>query len=185
MIVKLLTEHNLKFLSLEEGNTGSSESTLVKMPHCWKSHVMAHFITISFVWNSFWNIAFKRLLYFQPFLAVLKNDKLFWKAYTCCVYFSSAIIMLREWELVFQVCVVSSGSSRLVCSLWVWHFLVILINFLNKPNLNETMMKRNVIATKRKWKATRGQNQIDKSQMYQKENKQNNLRGYATFKCST
>ena len=24
--------------------TGSSESTLVKMPHCWKSHVAAHFI---------------------------------------------------------------------------------------------------------------------------------------------
>ena len=34
MIVKLLNEHNLKFLSLKEGNTGSSESTLVKMPHC-------------------------------------------------------------------------------------------------------------------------------------------------------
>ena len=32
----------MEFLSLEESNTGSSESTLVKMPHCWKSHVMAH-----------------------------------------------------------------------------------------------------------------------------------------------
>ena len=38
MIVKLLTEHNLEFLSLKGGCTGSSESTLVKMPHCWKSH---------------------------------------------------------------------------------------------------------------------------------------------------
>ena len=44
MIVKLLTEHHLEFLSLIGGRTGSSESTLVKMPHCWKSHVMAHFI---------------------------------------------------------------------------------------------------------------------------------------------
>ena len=43
MSVKLLTEHHLKFLSLKGGCTGSSESTLVKMPHCWKSHVAAHF----------------------------------------------------------------------------------------------------------------------------------------------
>ena len=41
MIVKLQTEHHLKFLSLKGGCTGSSESTLVKMPHCWKSHVTA------------------------------------------------------------------------------------------------------------------------------------------------
>ena len=41
MIVKLLTEHHLEFLSLIEGCTGSSESTLVKMSNCWKSHAMA------------------------------------------------------------------------------------------------------------------------------------------------
>ena len=41
MIVKLLTEQHLEFLSLKEGCTGSSESTLVKMPHCWKSHATA------------------------------------------------------------------------------------------------------------------------------------------------
>ena len=41
MTVKLLTEHHLEFLSLEGGRIGSSESTLVKMPHCWKSHVAA------------------------------------------------------------------------------------------------------------------------------------------------
>ena len=44
MTVKLLTEQHLEFLSLTEGCTGSSESTHVKMPHCWKSHVTAHFI---------------------------------------------------------------------------------------------------------------------------------------------
>ena len=43
MIVKLLTEHHLEFLSLTGGCIGWSESTLVKMPHCWKSHVMAQF----------------------------------------------------------------------------------------------------------------------------------------------
>ena len=42
MIFKLLTEHHLEFLSLKGGCTGSSESTLVKMPHCRKSHVTAH-----------------------------------------------------------------------------------------------------------------------------------------------
>ena len=57
MIVKLLTEHHLEFLSLKEGCSGTSESTLVKMPHCWKSHVAAqmyllfrekHFILTNF-----------------------------------------------------------------------------------------------------------------------------------------
>ena len=41
MTVKLLTEPHLRFLSIKEGCTGLSESTLVKMPHCWKSHVAA------------------------------------------------------------------------------------------------------------------------------------------------
>ena len=42
--VKLLTDHYSEFLSLKGGCTGSSESTLVKLPHCWKSHVVAHYI---------------------------------------------------------------------------------------------------------------------------------------------
>ena len=41
MTVKLLTENHLEFLSLTEGCTGSSEYILVKIPHCWKSHVAA------------------------------------------------------------------------------------------------------------------------------------------------
>ena len=41
VICKLITEHHLEFLSLKGGCRGSSESTHVKMPHCWKSHVMA------------------------------------------------------------------------------------------------------------------------------------------------
>ena len=41
MSVKLLTEHNLEFLSLKGGCTVSSESKLVKIPHCWKSHALA------------------------------------------------------------------------------------------------------------------------------------------------
>ena len=41
MIIKLLTEHHLEFLSLTWGCRGSSEPTHVKMPHCWKSHALA------------------------------------------------------------------------------------------------------------------------------------------------
>ena len=44
MIVKLLTEHHLEFISLTVGCRGSSESTHVKMSNCWKSHAAAHMI---------------------------------------------------------------------------------------------------------------------------------------------
>ena len=44
MIVKLLTEHHLEFLSLKVGCIGSSESTLVKMANCWKLHGTAHIV---------------------------------------------------------------------------------------------------------------------------------------------
>ena len=46
MIVKLLTEHHLEFLGLKGGCRGSSESTLVKMPHCWKSYATAQIFMI-------------------------------------------------------------------------------------------------------------------------------------------
>ena len=44
MIVKLLTERYVEFLSLKVGCRGSSKSALVKMPYCWKSHVAAQII---------------------------------------------------------------------------------------------------------------------------------------------
>ena len=43
MSVKLLTEYHLELLSLKGGCICMSESTHVKMPHCWKSHATAHF----------------------------------------------------------------------------------------------------------------------------------------------
>ena len=46
MSVKLLTEPHLEFLSLKGGYIGSSESTLVKMSHCWKSHVAAQIYSV-------------------------------------------------------------------------------------------------------------------------------------------
>ena len=45
MTIKLLTELHLEFLNLKECCTSSSESTFVKTPHCWKSHVASHLTT--------------------------------------------------------------------------------------------------------------------------------------------
>ena len=42
MIVKLLTEYHLEFLSLKGGCRGLSESIIFKMSNCWKSHAAAH-----------------------------------------------------------------------------------------------------------------------------------------------
>ena len=49
MIVKLLTEHHLEFQSLKGGCRGSSQSTHVKMAHCWKSHVTAHIFSDAYL----------------------------------------------------------------------------------------------------------------------------------------
>ena len=46
MTVKPLTEHHLEFLSLKGSCSGASESTLVRMSHCLKLRVTAHFITV-------------------------------------------------------------------------------------------------------------------------------------------
>ena len=50
MIVKLMTEHHLEFLSLKEGCTGSSEFTLVIIPHCWNHMLRLIFNLGSFSW---------------------------------------------------------------------------------------------------------------------------------------
>ena len=47
MIVKLLIEQYLEFLSLKGGCRGSFESTHVKMSHCWKSHALALLYSLS------------------------------------------------------------------------------------------------------------------------------------------
>ena len=67
MIVQLLTEHHLEFLSLTGGCSGSSESTHVKMPHCCKSHAMAQY----YFMNCMHLNGHKQLLKFEGFLTVL------------------------------------------------------------------------------------------------------------------
>ena len=53
MTVKLLAEQHLEFLGLKGGCTGSAQSTLVKMPHCLKSHVLAHILVNLFMLDIF------------------------------------------------------------------------------------------------------------------------------------
>ena len=69
MTVKLLTEHHLEFLSLKGGCTGSNESTLVKMPHCWKCHTATQMLCIStrlFIANSLKTyLTFSRKIYMR------------------------------------------------------------------------------------------------------------------------
>ena len=68
MIVKLLTEHHLEFLRLKGGCRGSSESTHVKMPHCWKSHTLAQMevILLTVTKQCFCVICFKLAFTIQP-----------------------------------------------------------------------------------------------------------------------
>ena len=51
MNTKLLTEQHLEFLNLKGSCTVLSESTLVKMPYCWKSHFSAQMPSSGFESN--------------------------------------------------------------------------------------------------------------------------------------
>ena len=55
--------HHLEFLRLKGGCTGSSESPLVIMPHCWKSHAAAH---IPSSWLLFYSMVAAHLTLLLP-----------------------------------------------------------------------------------------------------------------------
>ena len=105
MSVKLLTEHHLEFLSLKGGCTCSSVSTLVKMPHCWKSHIAAQFLTLQ---NNFYKKAHLSNLWVLSLLCLewlenrLKRGLLDWEP---------ALLRL-DWELVVRLL---SKSLSLLC----------------------------------------------------------------------
>ena len=50
MNIKLLRKHHCEFLSFTGGCKGLPESTLVKIPHCWKSHVTAQIASCIFIY---------------------------------------------------------------------------------------------------------------------------------------
>ena len=55
MSVKLLSEYHLEFLSSKGGYTGLSESAHVKMPHSWRSRVLAHVFNHVLYVNGQWS----------------------------------------------------------------------------------------------------------------------------------
>ena len=71
MTVKLLIEQNLEFLSLKGGCKGSSESRLVKMPHCWKSHATAHIIRVIIFLSS--SCSYVKFIFLVNFLFLCWN----------------------------------------------------------------------------------------------------------------
>ena len=73
MIVKLLTEHHLEFLTFKGGCRGSSESTHIKMSHCRKSHALAH-LEVSLL---------SKVL---PVTAILATH---WCLHICCTHMTS------------------------------------------------------------------------------------------------
>ena len=67
MIVKLLNEHHLEFLSLKGGCRGSSEFTLVKMANCWKSHAAAQLLLARCPWfSNFYSKDVNETRWFHP-----------------------------------------------------------------------------------------------------------------------
>ena len=72
MIVKLLTEHNLEFLSLKGGCTSSSESTFVKTSNCWKFHAAAQMIVLR-----------QKQCLISPFILVYQWNAQIWREKAC------------------------------------------------------------------------------------------------------
>ena len=71
VLSQLLTEHHLELLSLKGGCTGSSESTLVKMPHCWKLRVRLKF-SLHYIMNDSSLIIIN---YIFPFISLVTCHK--------------------------------------------------------------------------------------------------------------
>ena len=70
----LLTEYHFEFLSLKGGCISSSESTLVKMPYCWKSHVVAHIWVRDLTGRVFFHWPFGSLLYSIQGMPSVRNS---------------------------------------------------------------------------------------------------------------
>ena len=77
MTVQLLTEHHLKFQSLKRGCTGSSESTLVKMPQIVENHMSRLLFEILFC-HFRHATRYKRVpVSTEPTIVLLKSDVMF------------------------------------------------------------------------------------------------------------
>ena len=90
MIVKLLTEHHLEFLSLKGGCRGWSESTHVEMPHCWKSHALAQIVgTLCAQLLQFYADCFETLQMFWSWSEHVHNYWILSSGYDLLLFFAS------------------------------------------------------------------------------------------------
>ena len=104
------TKFHLKFLSSTEGRTGSSESTLVKVPHCWKSRVAAHFFK-----NKVMIIVFLKWANDTMLLMVMEMRMSDW----------------TDFVGVISVCFNVQVPSVLFCLIWyevIWMFIIVNVN---------------------------------------------------------
>ena len=141
MTVKLLAKQHLEFLCLKWGCTGSTESTLVKMPHCWKSLVTAHkLITIKVsdyqydngIKGPGWSILlkeFKRLLTWTP-LSFLTEGVHIWQN-DCLLCVDSNIVFCLDAKvkvkyaylqrkLLFRVCFFLADGVHIQSNYYLW-----------------------------------------------------------------
>ena len=65
MIVTLLTEHHLEFLSLKGGCRGSSKSTHVNMSNCWKFYAAAQILSLRSLFCLFLSGCFIQVLLYM------------------------------------------------------------------------------------------------------------------------
>ena len=116
--VKLLTEYHLQFLSLKEGCSSwvrcgtwlyrflifaplltLSVSTLVKIPHCWKSHV-AGLIYYNHFWRWMFQAVFRGWFTVAPRCSLLakafRMERVNIKWYLITSYFKEIIVILKK-----------------------------------------------------------------------------------------
>ena len=98
MSVKLLTEYHLEFLRLKGDCTASSESTLVKIPHCWKS--------------------MSRLIYNAPMFAFLSQYFRFLIKFkwTCSSFGNDTVFRTNTYRVM---CSMLQLSERWPCHIWL------------------------------------------------------------------
>ena len=129
MAVELLTEHHLEFLSLKGGCTGLSESRLVKMPHCLKSHVTAHIWASISCFNSHhcWRICSQK--------EIQSNAKFFGTLITMllsvCDNLENSHVRLTKYKIIFSMHADNFNAFFVFCCFFLL-FCFLKINVFNK-----------------------------------------------------
>ena len=141
MIVKLLSEHHLEFLSLKGDCRGSSESTQVKMPHCWKSHALAQILfnqqllplfPNQYLWTRYYN-SFKKIIitvdkttFFVYRFNVQIRD--FWCCLIIYLYLKRTALLNRKfhiWQISHCVKNWYQNVTFVKCEICVWSISII------------------------------------------------------------